>query len=224
MIPKTNEKEQARDLRAKGKSLREIAGILKVSRSSVSGWVKDIVLTDEQKDVLSDRTHDKWDAMKASAALSSKCKEQRAGYREIGNTKAKDPIDSLYLAGCMLYWGEGSKSRSQIQFTNTDAGMLVLFKKFLTDCLGVDPLDISIYIHYHTNGKCYDEISSFWLSKLELPESCLRKATLKPNLSKGKSKHENGICRICVCRTSLVQEIYGFIEGFAGLPNGSVGK
>ena len=39
--------------------------------------------------------------------------------------------------GCMLYWGEGSKKRNSVQFTNSDADMLELFLRFLRQCYGV---------------------------------------------------------------------------------------
>jgi len=43
---KTRERSEARRLRAEeGRSVKEIAGILSVSRSSVSLWVRDVPLT-----------------------------------------------------------------------------------------------------------------------------------------------------------------------------------
>jgi len=45
---KTKEKEEARKLRAQGKSVNEIAKILKVSKGSVSLWTKNIILTQDQ--------------------------------------------------------------------------------------------------------------------------------------------------------------------------------
>jgi predicted transcriptional regulator len=50
------EQNLAIDLRKQGKSIKEIAKILKVSQGSVSVWVRHIILTDEQKKILSYRS------------------------------------------------------------------------------------------------------------------------------------------------------------------------
>lgn len=45
-------REQALELRRQGMSMRDIASTLHVSKGSVSLWVRDIVLTQEQQAVL----------------------------------------------------------------------------------------------------------------------------------------------------------------------------
>lgn len=49
MIKRTLEREQARKLRAEGKSIRDIAQILRISKGSISPWVRDIELTPQQE-------------------------------------------------------------------------------------------------------------------------------------------------------------------------------
>ena len=49
---KTDERNEARRLRALGWSIREIQAHLGVARSSVSIWVRDVPLTQEQRDEL----------------------------------------------------------------------------------------------------------------------------------------------------------------------------
>ena len=48
-MAKSKEQFNARELRKKGKSMKEIAKKLKVSKGSVSLWCKDIELTENQK-------------------------------------------------------------------------------------------------------------------------------------------------------------------------------
>jgi predicted transcriptional regulator len=53
---KTAERDMARRLRREeGRSIKEIAAVLRVSQSSVSLWVRDIELTVEQHDALLER-------------------------------------------------------------------------------------------------------------------------------------------------------------------------
>jgi len=57
-MAKSKAKLQARELRQKGKSIKEIAEILKVSPGSVSVWCRDIELTTHQIEVLQERMLD----------------------------------------------------------------------------------------------------------------------------------------------------------------------
>ena len=50
-------KNEAIALRRKGRSIREIASELSAAKSSVSTWVRGIVLTDEQQAALKANTH-----------------------------------------------------------------------------------------------------------------------------------------------------------------------
>jgi transposase len=53
---KTEERQRARELRASGWSVKEIERHLGVSRSSVSLWVRDVQLNEEQRRRLSEKT------------------------------------------------------------------------------------------------------------------------------------------------------------------------
>jgi hypothetical protein len=54
----------------------------------------------------------------------------------------------------MLYWAEGAKARNTIKFCNSDPNMLVFFRRFLIEALGVEPSRLSLSLHvYLTNGR-----------------------------------------------------------------------
>ncbi|MGL1400181.1 hypothetical protein ACSTI4_24645, partial [Vibrio parahaemolyticus] len=65
--------------------------------------------------------------------------------------------DTLYLAGCMLYWGEGNKSKNSVTLANAEPAMLILFKKFLMKFFGVKNEDITITINCYTDYHSFDE-------------------------------------------------------------------
>lgn len=218
---KTAAREEARRLRREGLSLKEIQERLGVSQSSVSVWVRDIPLTDEQKAALLQRRPMYYGHLKGSYTNHKKFKAMRQQYQEEGRIKALER-DPLHIAGCMLYWAEGEKTRNRISFANSDPDMLVFFCKFLRQCLHVEDDAMTIHIMcYTTNGISQKEIEDFWLQKLELPASCLRKTTVnnKPKSSQQRGrKLLYGVCALSVNRSvGLVQHIYGALQEYIGI-------
>lgn len=210
---KYEKREEARRLRGeKGLSLKEISEVLSVSKSSVSLWVRDIKLTDEQISKLSEKCLSyKGDHSK----FANDHRNKRIKYREEGAKKIEN-ID-LFLCGCLLYWAEGSKKRNMVAFSNTDVNMLKLFVRFLLECFdGISANDIKVGIScYLSNNIKQEEIEKYWLSELGLPKESLYKTSIvtKHPMSKGykKNKHLYGVCQLQLHRTDVVQEIYGGI-------------
>lgn len=210
---------EARRLRQQGMSVKEIALALKVSRSSISLWVRDIELTEEQTRILKDRQRF-WGAQNSGAHVNrDKAQQIRAMAQEAGRLKAKEN-NSLHLAGCMLYWAEGAKSRNNINFVNSDPNMFMLFVRFLREELKVKNSEFVLYIHSHSTD--VDEIQrqqQYWLDLLELPSSCIRKVLYKIGSQVRQNVLMNGVCSIRVYRTELVQHIFGAIQEYGGFDN-----
>jgi len=126
------------------------------------------------------------------------------------------------MAGCMLYWAEGSKDRNQLHFANSDPNMMRFFWRFLCKALNVKPADATLRLNvYTTNGLTLRAIEDYWLIELDLPRSCLRSHTLNhtPTSSSGKKKNRlpYGVCSLRILRsTPLIQHIYGAIQEYAG--------
>jgi hypothetical protein len=75
----------------------------------------------------------------------------------------------------------------------------------------------------HTDIHSQKEIESYWLKNLNLPNKNLRK-TIINNLPKSSksvkvNKLEYGTARITVCKTEIVQEIFGAIQEFGNFTN-----
>src|SRR5574342_373640 len=114
---KKEAREQARELRRAGHSVKQICRMLGVAKSSVSVWVRDIELTDEQRLAL-ERHYPGYPGQNAgSRAVAAKYRQLRRQYQEEGRAKAREG-DPLHLAGCMLYWGEGEKGRPSLALAN----------------------------------------------------------------------------------------------------------
>jgi hypothetical protein len=210
-------REKARELRRRGMSVGAIAKAVGASKGSVSVWVRDIELTEEQKAALK-RCQHRWGAQnKGAQANRSKHLEKRKAYQEAGRARAREG-SPLHLAGCMLYWAEGAKKRNHLYFVNSDSNMLQLFIRFLRDELKVDDSDIALYIHCH-NADDIKRIQQYWTDVLQLPSSCLRKAQVKKGSDTRRNILTHGVCGIAVNRTELVMHIFGAIQEYGGFDN-----
>lgn len=210
-------KERASKLRLSGESVNNISKILGVAKSTVSVWTRGITLTDEQKEKLLKREIKDEQAI----ALSNFFKNKRMSFQQKGRDKIK-LLEPLYIAGCMLYWGEGSKSINTCQLTNSELPMLVVFKNFLVKYFDVSDEMLSVNINAYTDLKSETEIKNYWLNGLNLPESSLKSTTwnCNPKSSKNVSKKlEYGTCAIRVYKTEIVQEILGAIQQFGDFQN-----
>jgi hypothetical protein len=220
---KLAEYERARDLRRRGLSVKKIAAALGVASSSVSTWTRDITLTPDQQAALLIKGGGPWDPERlraAAAARSAACRARREEAQAAGRQLARVG-DPLHRMACMLYWAEGRKGGNTVQFSNSDPHMVLLFRRFLTDCLGVDPSSIRVTLNVYTNnGMTIAEIEAWWLGLLELPPSCVRKHTLNhmPTSSSGRAKNKlpYGVCTLRVHNTWMLQHIYGAIQEYGG--------
>jgi hypothetical protein len=217
---KTRERERARLMRREeGRSIKEIAGLLSVSKSSVSLWVRDIELTEEQHAALQARNvlHDR--QCLARAAMSAKARARRIGWQREGRRRART-LGHRYAGGCMLYWAEGSRSRNKIVFTNSDPEMARFFVGFVREFFDADSerfrLTCNLFADHEARQR---EIEAFWLDTVGLPRRCLCKSTVnrysRYSQKKRKNKLPYGTCRVVVHSTEIAQTIYGSIQELA---------
>lgn len=219
MHAKREIRAKARELRMNGVSVRDIAQMLDVSRSSVSTWVRDITLTVEQVAALKD--HQRRYAGQNAGGQSNRNlhRNQRMLYQAEGRQRAKEHRE-LHLIGCMLYWAEGAKAKNGVYFANSDANMLLLFLRFLREEMRIDDQAVKLLIHCHSSDPIeMQRIEQYWLDLLCLPSSALSKTQIKKGSNTRKNVLENGVCSIRVYRTQLAQHIFGAIQEYAGFDN-----
>lgn len=210
----------ARQRRQEGWSLREIADELGVVRSTVSGWVRDIELDDHQIQAIDERGLARLVAQnKGAKANRDKFRVIRQAYQEAGRQRARENPTPLHIMGCMLYWGEGAKDRTELVFVNSDPGMMVTFCRFLREEMAVDDEAIVIHVHSHsTDPEIIYQQEQYWLSLLELPQTSLRKTIYKEGNPRVRHRViENGICRLAVRKSDVIQHIYGAIQEYTGI-------
>jgi len=217
---KTVERIEARRLRREGLSIKEIERRLRVSRSSVSLWVRDIELTPEQHAALQ-MCNPIYNAQRSGTAkLRERGRLRRRTYQLAGRRRiaAGDP---LYVAGCMLYWGEGAKSRNYAALSNADPEVIRLFGRFMRECFGVADGQMRVTCHLFADHVSKQRgVEQYWLDVLGLPQVCLRKSVVNRYSRSSQRKRVNrlpyGTCKVVVYSTEIVQMIYGSIQEFAG--------
>jgi hypothetical protein len=219
-LRKPDEYREARRLRrVDGSSLKTIAGQLGVSPSTVHGWTRDIELTAEQRARNLARM-----GQPASILAEGRRRQARAVREEHqldGRRRAREG-DPLHLAGCMLYWAEGTKNQNRAQLVNSDVEMVRFFCRFLRRCLGVQTEDFRVSLNFYTgNGVSPEDIERHWLDALELPPSVLTKHIVDslPTSSSGRKTNRlpYGVCKLTVRRSvGIIQHIYGAIQEYAG--------
>lgn len=218
------EKMQARALRQNdGLSIKTIAKKVGVAASSVSLWVRDIQLTEEQEAVLLAKNSRYYNQVNGGSGQSAKARKKRREYQEEGRQLAIRNIDKhLFPFGCAIFWAEGTKDKNRLQVSNTDPDLLQIWKEFLSTYFVIDISDISIKIQCHLgNGKTQDEIENYWLETLKLPSSCLRKTHIVYNHVSSKrykkNKHPYGVCAINIHSTQFSQQVFGAIKYLANI-------
>lgn len=218
MKAKKRLQDEARRLRAEGKSVPEIQKLLGVSKSSVSIWVRGIELQQEQKDALKDRQRKFGDTNAGAKANKERFGDLRLAYQEAGRAIARE-MRPLHLAGCMLYWAEGAKAKDRINFVNSDVNMILFFMRFLREELHITDEMISLHLHCHTNKpEEIQGIEKYWTRLLNLPEECLTKTQIHaPKPTKRSKILRYGICGIRVNSTELTQQVFGAIQEYADL-------
>lgn len=220
-MSKFTEKIQARERRSQGESIKQIAKELKVSTSSVSLWVRDIILTYEQYKVLENHKMDPFYGRRL--AYINKVKKQtnkkveklrKQGIQEVGILSKRE----LFLVGASLYWSEGFKKDSQVGFANSDPSMIKLFLKWLYECFDYNVEDLIPRVTVNISHKNrISDIEKYWSNIAGIPLRNFKKPFFQNFVWKKTYENPNeyfGLLRIRVKKSKdFLRKIHGYIEG-----------
>lgn len=174
-----SDKEEILYLRKQGKSYSEIVNLKKISKATLSAWLKEEKWSQDVKDqnnlrlkgVITKRLSSMNLARKANLdSLYSKAKF------DAQNDFVKHREDPLFIAGLMIYSGEGDKSleNGQIRVANIDHYVLRIFIKFSNKYMGIEMEKIKFWALLYP--ELDEEICiNKWKSELGLKDSNLYK-------------------------------------------------
>ena len=218
---KVKEREEATRLRKSGLTYKEILNKLSASKSSLSYWLRDIELSQDQLA----RIRYKTDKIKEKFVNYNISKKRQADDRkkDILNNAAKE-IDKisgkeLKLIGIALYWAEGYKGLAwkSVSFTNTDSEMVKLMMRWFRTVCNVDENKFRIRIQCHGMEKV-KEAEEYWSKITGIPTSQFIKSYVKISPT-SKKKMGNlvpyGICNIRIADILLLTKIKGWICGIS---------
>jgi len=186
-------KIKARKLRKRGESIKDIAKKLKVSKSTVSLWVRDIILSIEQLEKLrkkallgAERGRLKGALKQKKARLDNIEKNKKLGIKIINKLNKRE----LLIAGVALYWGEGSRKSQGVSFCNADPNLINFMIKWLVECFGVRKEDLALNVNINEIHKDREEIvRKYWSEITNIPLVQFRKTSFKK--AKNKKIYEN---------------------------------
>src|SRR3989338_2011279 len=219
-------------LRRKGKSIKEIAKLISVSKSSVSIWCRDIQLTPKQKLNLQKKMIKAGHLGRLRGALTNKMKKEKRlhFYTELARKKVgKLTNRDLSIAGLGIYWGEGSKGK--YSFANSDPLMVIFMSKWLQKYMRVKKDDLSprVYIN-EIHREREKKVLRFWATLLDLPKQQFSKTVfIKARQKKTYANHDShyGILTLRVAKsTNLSYYVLGMVDVLRNksLLGSSVGK
>lgn len=216
MRPLVHEKEKAIELRKKGYSYKDIMSEVKVAKSSISAWLKDLPLTTDEKRYLRKRLDSNISRGRIKAATSNhenKLKRDKKIILEAHKEFQEYALDPLFHTGISLYWGEGAKRSNAFQFTNSDIDMvniMLLWIEKFTEYKRED-LGYRLYIH---KPYAHFEYEKVWAKRLGVPLTQFKRTIFKPtNLGYKKRPSYEGCLRLEVPRsTSLFLKISGWTK------------
>ena len=210
-------KLKARELRSDGLSIKDIEKRLKVSRSSVSLWVRDVELSKKQIKKL--YANKKTGSLRGCYIASiNKIKKRRElveksienGKKEIGSLSRRDQ----FIAGVALYFAEGTKTSNNVSFSNSDPRSVKFMTNWFRRVCKVPEKKFrcNLYIHDDLNEK---QTKKYWSSLIKIPLEQFRKSYIVKNNTNRlrKVKHIYGIFRITVSDANLNRKIMGWISG-----------
>jgi len=217
MKPRTNEKDKARELRQSGYSVTAISHQLGISKGSISPWVKDIVLTEEQELELKKNERENRIRFKNFSGYEQSQKNKSESitrlkeYREKGFELAK--IDNEFSIVCALYWAEGNKTKNTFRISNCDYTMLSIIKDKLIK-MGYELKKMGMVIHCVEDTETKDnDIKDFWQEKVGIEKIRVYRYKVKnESQRKGFGKQPFGTAHMHVFNTELLHMVYGGID------------
>ncbi len=193
--------ELGKALRRLGLTYGEIREIIPVPKGTLSYWCRDVELTTSQVRAIRERSGA---GSRAGIPVDTQWQRRREirTLEETARAEAHTLIeDPLWLAGVMLFWAEGGKTKRTLEMANTDPDILRIFIAWVRSHVASESQFV-LSLHLHEGN---DEAAAkrHWEEVLGLPGTDWTKTFVKP---KGTGHRKNrllwGVCRVRVRRSA----------------------
>ncbi len=205
-------KNDAIKLRKKGLSYGEIKKRLLVSKSTLSLWLKDVQLTEEQKKKFYTKN-----IINLSKGPQSQKERRIREINEIINTSKKEisnrlSLESYKLFGTALYWAEGSKT-GKFEITNSDPYLILFMVNWFDKVFDVKPNNLKAWLNIYPQQDD-KEIKKFWSELTGIPLDNFGKSFIKPaNKNYRKNNLYYGTIKVMVRKgMNMKHKTYGWLR------------
>jgi transcriptional regulator with XRE-family HTH domain len=212
---KVDDRQRARERRAEGWTLVEIADELGVSKSSVSVWVRDVEFLQRPRKAARRRAPNRLQIAKADeiAALLA------AGRERVGQLTERE----FLMAGVALYAGEGAKGEGGLRFANADPRMIVFFCHWVRHFFDIDEARMRLKLYLH-QGLDLDAANRYWSELTGIPIAQFQRPYRAiPNHSIRHTKHLMGCPAVRYSCTRTHRSVMGLVHALLtcdALPSG----
>lgn len=209
-----NDKEKAIKLRKQGKSYNEIKAALKIPKSTLSDWFSKDAASADLRRKLNDKSLElhterlrELHRIRGSHLLRAYEEARSEAKMEFEDLK----YNPLFIAGVMLYWGEGDKAgKYAVRLVNSEPEMLRLFYQFLRVICRIPQEKIwaSVILYPDLQEQV---CRSFWAENTGVPVERFTKATV----IQGKSSRRTlsyGVCTIGVSSTYFKAKVTEWLK------------
>jgi hypothetical protein len=208
------DKELAVEFRRQGRSYRQIRAELKIPLSTLSDWFRDI---DWSKAIAKELAQAAQVSHTERIVRLDRIRGQHLErvYKE-AREEAADELESLkynplFIAGMMLYWGEGTKSpKIGLKLSNTDPDMMRLYVSFLTEVcrIPVSKIKAQVLVYPDLEERT---CRGYWSKKTGIPWINFTKSTL----ARGRQQTRRlnwGVCIVSVSSTYMKQKMLVWLD------------
>ena len=209
------DKEKAYILRRQGNSYKKIRTELGIPISTLADWFKNADWSTEIKNRLT--AEESFSSPKKLELLILANRKRwkllheqyrREAIKEFSRLKT----DPLFLAGIMLYWGEGEKQSksSQVRLANSEPGMIKTFYLFLTKALKIESEKIFAWLLLYPD--LVDPVQkNFWSKATGLPPDRFKKSIYIRGRHPTK-RLSYGVCTVVVSSRALKERMLMWLE------------
>jgi len=201
-------------------SYTEIRKRLGVPKSTLSYWLSEFPLSEERILELRRQGWKKAEA-KIERFRTTMRRKRKLKDREIYNKYQKNftklSKDTFFIAGLMLYLGEGNKRNYYtISISNTDSRIIKFFVQWLNEFLEIPKEKMKVELHLYENMDIEKE-KKFWGDILRFKEYQFYKPAirkLQKNSFSYKESYRHGTCALSVTDGEKKRELMMAIQAF----------
>ena len=214
-MDKVQQRLRAIQLRESGFSYNEILREVKVPKSTLAYWIKDIPLDNQQIAFLKSRGIDRQKRGRFSTSIALRARRvyrEKSAYDDAEKEFEQNRGEPFFMSGISLYWAHGGKKSGYFQFVSSDPQMLVFIIKWVEKYLFIQKTDMKLRLFVHEPNKG-SNIEDFWAKNL-----FVRKDLFKITRIRGRGIHNDpnykGSCMLVITNILILRKVLAWQNQF----------